>query len=467
MVREMAKNSLLDITLEELRRFEKPVPRYTSYPPSPNWHNIEPGDYQRALDQLKANPQPVSIYIHVPFCKTMCLFCGCHVILNRRLDVRLEYASLLEKEIDLVLGKLGKQSVRQLHLGGGTPTYMPLGALEKWLKKIDHYCPISSDAEISIEVDPRTVIEGGAQMLVDLKSIGFTRLSFGVQDTDTFVQEAVRRRQSAQMSETTIIWARQAGFDEINIDLIYGLPKQTQESFSKTIQTIIGWKPSRIALFSYANVPWLKTHQKAIREQQLPSSEQKLQLYLSARTALLQAGYEQIGMDHFALPQDSLTQAYYNSSMQRNFQGYSLKCSDQLIGLGVSATGFVSGVYVQNVKGIDEYATLLASRQLPVARGKVLSPEDHRRHWVLQRVMCDFGLKFSHYNHMFARSFMHDFAQEWPDLIGLVDQGLVEVKSGSFIATAKGRVFIRLIAAVFDTYLRQQHNSQQRFSMSI
>jgi oxygen-independent coproporphyrinogen-3 oxidase len=465
----MAMNSsnFLDLTVEELQIFEKPTPRYTSYPSVPLWQPLDTSIYEKKLLNLsKALNQPLSIYIHVPFCKNMCLFCGCHVILNRRLDIRQAYADWIEQEIDLVFSKLAKQQIEQLHLGGGTPTYMPLDRIQSWLDRLRKYCTFSNQAEISIEIDPRTVIEAGPSMLVTLKAMGFNRLSFGVQDIQEDVQEAVRRRQSCQMSETTLLWARQNGFNAFNLDLIYGLPRQNLNSFSQTAAKVVEWKPSRIALFSYAKVPWIKAHQKAIKEYELPSSEEKLQLYLIARQQFLQAGYEQIGMDHFALPTDELAIAYYSEQLQRNFQGYSLKRADNLIGLGVSSTGFVDGLYVQNVKELEAYKEALDQNRLPIFRGKSLNDEDKRRYWVIQMIMCNFAVHFKDYNKIFSRDFKSDFHQELSEIIELEKQGLVNLHPQKITATSKGRVFIRLVAAIFDAYLKA-NQTQQRFSMSI
>lgn len=452
------------LQIEDLIKFQRPVPRYTSYPPVPSWSDLDAMSYERALEERALEKdRPISVYIHVPFCKSMCLFCGCHVILNRLIEQREHYADLVEREIDMLGKRLGKITISQLHLGGGTPTYMPLNRLNRWIDLLNQTQGFTKDAEISIEVDPRTVMDSEGKMLHDLKAMGFNRVSFGVQDLDEEVQQAVRRRQSAQMSQKTLEWAKEAGFESINIDLIYGLPKQTAQSFEQTIRALCSWKPSRIALFSYANVPWLKAHQKVIADK-LPPTEKKLELYLIARDLFLEHGYRQIGMDHFALENDEMTKAFDSQNLQRNFQGYSLHKSEDLIGLGVSSTGYVSGIYVQNVKEVESYEHCLTQNRFAVFRGKALNEEDKRRHWVIQRVMCDFSLEFDEYDRCFERSFEKDFADEMEKLKSSFYGELIKITSKGFEATSLGRIFIRLVASCFDAYLKDSAN---RFSMSI
>ncbi len=453
------------LDIEDLIRFQRPVPRYTSYPPVTSWEEISSLTYQERLEQrTKRKDEPFSIYIHVPFCKSMCLFCGCHVILNRLLEQRLHYADLVEEEIRQIGSYLQGVPVSQLHLGGGTPTYMPLERLERWLKLLNQLHGFTQDAEISIEVDPRTVMESQGEMLHQLKTMGFNRVSFGVQDLDEEVQQAVRRRQSAYMSQRTLEWALEAGFESVNVDLIYGLPKQTPQRFEKTIRELCQWRPSRVALFSYANVPWMKVHQKVIAPH-LPASDDKLRLYLVAREIFLEQGYEQIGMDHFALPSDEMAMALKKRQLQRNFQGYSLARAKDMIGIGVSSTGFVDGLYVQNCKEIKDYEHALSSQKLAVHRGKQLSPEDERRYWVIQRVMCDFYLEFQEYRKTFGRDFEKDFGFELLALKEAPVKELVDVEKGFLKATAMGKIFIRIVASCFDTYLREP--APNKFSMSI
>lgn len=453
------------LCIDDLIKYQRPVPRYTSYPPVPSWSEVSSLTYEDVLARrAKRKDQPISLYIHVPFCKTMCLFCGCHVILNRLLEQRLHYADLVDKEIEMLGRRLPKVPISQLHLGGGTPTYMPLERLKQWLEKLSLTQGFTLDAEISIEVDPRTVMESEGGMLGELKQMGFNRVSFGVQDLDEEVQQAIARRQSAKMSYQTLIWAKEAGFESVNVDLIYGLPRQTQTSFENTIRELCTWKPSRVALFSYANVPWMKAHQKVIANK-LPSAEEKLNLYLRAREIFLANGYEQIGMDHFALESDEMAIGLKQKRLHRNFQGYSLYRSADLIGLGVSATGFVDGLYVQNRKEIKEYQACLENDQFSVYRGKKLDVVDERRYWVIQRVMCDFQLHFNDYNLKFDRDFARDFAFELT-LLGKEDvKDLVILEKDFLRATALGKIFIRIVASCFDAYL--QEPAPNKFSMSI
>ena len=299
------------------------------------------------------------------------------------------------------------------------------------------------DAEISIEIDPRTVFADKGRKLVHLKKLGFNRVSFGVQDLDPAVQEAVKRRQTEEMTVETYLHARALGFEGINIDLIYGLPLQTAASFRKTAQTMIELKPDRIAFFSYAKVPWLKSHQKAISEEDLPSEKEKFQIYVESREAFMKGGFTAIGMDHFALDSDSMAAAYRTGNLYRNFQGYSVQKAEDLLGLGLSSIGYLEGAFFQNVKTLEEYASRISLGKLPVFRGIVLSPEDLFRRQVIQDLMCRFRLD---------KSLLSFFQKERPQLDQLISEGLAEEDDQEFRATPLGRLFIRLIASAFDAY---------------
>lgn len=459
-----------DLSFDELLRFQRPIPRYTSYPTAPMWGPLSQEVYEEKL-RSRNRHEPISIYIHAPFCSSMCLFCGCHVILNRRIEQRREYAALVEREMALVFDKIGPARITQIHLGGGTPTYMPLECLENWINACATLGNLDKDAEISIEIDPRTLQEPGIAMLKHLRAMGFNRVSFGVQDTSKRVQEAIKRRQSADISEQTLIWAKEVGFKGINIDLIYGLPLQTEDSFLDTVERVIQWRPDRVAMYSYANVPWIKPHQKAIDGKNLPSHDVKLKLYLQARRQFLQAGYVAIGMDHFAAPHDEMAAAYKSGGLQRNFQGYSMKLADDLIGFGVSSTGFVEDLYTQNIKEIESYRLAITAGKLPVFRGLSLSSDDKRRRFVIQSLMCNFRVDYQKYTQIFGCSFSEDFEEELSLCRTLEEDGLLTCHPDAIIATPKGAIFIRLLASIFDAYLKAESTdtipSQGRFSMSI
>lgn len=432
-----------------LVKLNRAVPRYTSYPTALQFYPIEESTYQAHL--LKSSQKPLSVYIHIPFCKTMCLFCACSTVLNRKPERQTAYLDALLKEMDLKARFLKKSPISQLHLGGGTPTSLTIEEFEQLMEKLHEHFIFLPDAEISIEIDPRTVYADGGAKLKALKRLGFNRVSFGVQDLDPKVQEAVKRRQTEEMSQKTFEMAKELGFQGINIDLIYGLPYQTLSSFTKTAETISSWSPDRIALFSYAKVPWLKGHQKAIKEETLPSTEEKFAIYAKAREIFLENGYTAIGMDHFCRKEDSLSLGYEAGKLYRNFQGYSLHLAENMIGFGMSAIGFVEEAYFQNHKELEEYHSALKADLLPVAHGLILSAEDRLRRWVIQELMCRFRVD----KRECERRFLIDFDSHFQNcpLQPLKDEGLLEETQDWLIATPLGKLLIRLIASAFDAYL--------------
>ncbi len=449
----MQTNDLISVDPAWLEKWNRPVPRYTSYPTAPQFHILESDTIITSFSAFGAADKPLSIYIHIPFCKSMCLFCGCSVILNRKPERAESYLELLLREIDLAAGAFGrKKRISQLHIGGGTPTSLEEEQLTRLMSTLRQRFLFEESAEISIEVDPRTVYADQAHKLAVLKTLGFNRISFGVQDLDPKVQEAVKRRQSEEMTLTTFAHAKKLGFQGINIDLIYGLPLQTPESFRRTAAILSDLQPDRISLFSYAKVPWLKPHQNAIREEDLPSSLEKFQIYAETRRAFMEAGFVAIGMDHFALPEDSMAAAYREGKLTRNFQGYSVEAAEDMLGLGVSSIGHMSGVYLQNVKTLEEYESRIMNGRLPVLRGFALKSEDLLRRWVIQQIMCRFRIEKQLFEDRFGIAFDTCFAKERPALIELLEEGLVEETAQEFRATPKGRLFVRLIAALFDQY---------------
>lgn len=370
-------------------------------------------------------------------------------------------------EIELVASQIkGEKRVAQLHFGGGTPTQLSIEQIALILEKISlHFC-LAQAHEIAIEIDPRTVADDGGEKLRGLKALGFNRVSFGVQDTEGHVQEAVRRRQSLEMTQETYFLARELGLRAINIDLIYGLPYQTVATFDNTIGHILQMRPDRIALFSYANVPWLKPHQKAIRQDTLPSTEEKFAIYAHARQAFVENGYTAIGMDHFALKDDEMAIAYRTKRLQRNFQGYSLKLAEQMIGLGMSSIGFVNEGYFQNKKELGSYYAALDKGLLPIHAGKLLSVEDRLRKWVIHTIMCDFALDKQDFEKRFDLKFDSHFANCTAQLQELEKNGLVQNSQEKIQVTPLGELFVRNIAMSFDGYLNQPA-LKARFSQSI
>jgi oxygen-independent coproporphyrinogen-3 oxidase len=433
-----------------LAYWNRAVPRYTSYPTAPQFQVLEEEVAISHLKAFDATDNPLSLYIHIPFCKSMCLFCACSVVLNRNPKRQAAYLDLLLREIELISAHFAKKRViSQLHLGGGTPTSLTEEEFSRLLDVLRKRFVFSEDAEISIEIDPRTVYADAGKKLIHLKKLGFNRVSFGVQDLDPNVQEAVKRRQTEEMTVETYNHARALGFQGINIDLIYGLPLQSAVSFRKTAERLMTLKSDRIAFFSYAKVPWLKSHQKAIAEKDLPSEAEKFKIYAETRELFMQGGYRAIGMDHFALETDSMAHAYKKGSLYRNFQGYSVKKAEDLLGFGITSIGCIGGAFFQNVKTLEEYSTRLTQGKVPLFRGHVPTADDLFRRQVIQDLMCRFKVD--------KRSVLFDraFAKERSKLGQLKNEGLVEEDENEFRATPLGRLFIRLIASVFDAYLAE------------
>jgi len=455
---------MTEVDLELLLKLNKPIPRYTSYPTAPEWGELSDKIYEEKLKKL--DEKPISLYFHIPFCKTMCLYCACSVVLNRKPENEERYVEYLLREIDLVREKIGKRiKVSQVHFGGGTPTKLTAKQFDRIFAKITQAFEIEEMAEVAIEIDPRTVCEDEAQKLAHLRALGFNRVSFGVQDINKDVQEAVKRRQSYEVTRDTFFHAKTLGFSSINIDLIYGLPFQTLQTFQETISKIVDLSPDRVALFSYAKVPWLKPHQKAIKDETLPTTEEKFRIYLFARGALKEAGYQAIGMDHFAKKNDELAVAFHKKTLQRNFQGYTVFDVEDLVSFGITSIGYVQGSYFQNIKELEDYYKLLDENKLPANRGKILSSEDHIRRFVIQRLMCRFELEKEEFCQKFMRNFDQHFEQELHALKPLIADGLVEDSEKRLQVTSQGELFIRNIASHFDLYLKKGENS--KFSQSV
>ncbi len=445
---------LIEVDPAQLAKWNRPVPRYTSYPTAPQFHPVDESFVREKLTQFDCTDKSLSIYIHIPFCKTMCLFCGCSVILNRKPERQSAYLAHLLQEIRLAAKSFKtKRKISQLHLGGGTPTSLTEPQFEELISVVKEHFDWQTKAEISIEIDPRTVYADNGKKLEVLKRLGFNRVSFGVQDLDPDVQEAVRRRQSEKMTVETFQKARELEFDGINIDLIYGLPLQTAKSFQITAEKLISLKPDRIAFSSYAKVPWLKEHQKSIPEETLPSLDEKFRIYAETRAHFMKNGYAAIGMDHFALSDDPISVAYREKKLQRNFQGYSLQLADDMLGFGVTAIGFLENCYLQNVKELEPYQSRIANGSFPILRGFHLSEEDRRRRWAIQSLMCHFELDKREFANLFGTDFDRHFSEERRKFDSLIEEGLLEETPEKLIPTPLGRLFIRLIAEPFDAYI--------------
>ncbi len=455
------------LTPELLTRFDVPGPRYTSYPTADRFvEAFTEADYVQALHQRRdgARAQPLSLYVHVPFCESLCYYCACNKIITRHKDRAATYLQYLTREVDLHVQALGRgHSVSQLHLGGGTPTFLSdaeLGQLMAMLKRNFHLVP---GGEYSVEVDPRTVDVARLKVLWDL---GFNRLSFGVQDFDPAVQKAVHRLQPAEQVFALVQAAREIGFESLNVDLIYGLPKQSPESFERTLAQIKALRPDRIALYAYAHLPERFKPQRRIHEAELPPASAKVAMLARSIDALMDAGYVYVGMDHFALPDDALAVAKRQGRLHRNFQGYSTQPDCDLIALGVSAIGRVGATYSQNAKTMEEYTDALDQGHLPVQRGMALSRDDLIRRAIIMALMCQGELEFESIQLAWLIDVPRYFAAELERLAEMQTQGLVTLSATGVKVTPMGWYFIRGVAMVFDRYL-QQDRQRTRFSKII
>lgn len=459
---------MMNITIDKatIIRFDVPGPRYTSYPTAPVWSDeVDEGVYQRKLTALGASDQTLSLYIHIPFCQSMCSYCGCNVVIRGE-DERFgdEYLKFLFIEIDLVRKYLGAgKKVLQFHWGGGTPTFLSGPQAERLYGKVQENFDIDPGGEIAIEVDARTVGHGKIRRL---REMGFNRVSIGVQDFNEDVQREVNRHQPFEMVQALTEWCRQLKFQSVNFDLIYGLPRQTPENFGRTVDHVIGLRPDRIALYSFAYVPWLKRHQKKIDESLMPSNDMKLDIFLTARRKFLDAGYQAIAMDHFALKGDELAKAFDQGKLYRNFMGYTVKPADEYIGLGVTAIGFLQDTYVQNHKALPDYYRALEQNRLPVERGKVLTGDDQIRQWVINALMSQFYLNKSAFKGRFGVEFDRYFDIEQEHIRRCTRDGLLEEDAGHIRVTELGKLFVRNICMGFDSYVRQE-GARHQFSRTV
>jgi len=452
------------LTEELLRKFDTPGPRYTSYPTADRFADkFGPADAVRVLQaRSQGDPSaPLSLYIHVPFCESLCYYCGCNKIITKHHERAAEYLDALETELALVVESLGSgRPVSQLHFGGGSPTFLSDAELTRVMHTLGAAFRLTPDSEVSIEVDPRTVTPG---RLAHFRTLGFNRLSFGVQDFDPDVQQAVHRVQSFEMVQGLMQSARALGYVSINADLIYGLPKQTPESFARTVRQIGELRPDRIALYAYAHLPERFKPQRRIAEADLPVAAQRIAMLGDAIAGFLARDYRYIGMDHFALPDDSLAVAKREGRLHRNFQGYSTQPDCDLIALGVSGIGRVGAAYYQNAKTLPEYYESLQRRELPVVRGYSLTADDELRHDVIMALMCQGRVEFEPVEAAHGVPFRDYFAAELQTLRGMAASGLVTVEEGAVQVTASGWFLVRAIAMVFDHHL-QTAKERHRFS---
>jgi len=459
--------SLPDLTAL-IERYDRPGPRYTSYPTAVEFHpGFTEQDYRQRLADAATQDAPLSLYLHVPFCQSRCAYCGCAVIATAKREVAATYLEYLQREIAMLAEALGpRRRVVQCHWGGGTPTYLSPAQIAQLDAAVTRHFEIAADAEKAIEIDPRVTTP--AQITL-LRRLGFNRLSFGVQDFDEGVQDAIGRHQTEAQTRSLYWTARDAGFDSINFDLVHGLPRQTPESFARTLASVIDLLPDRIAVYSYAHVPWMRPHQKAIDASDLPDARTKRALVGAAFDAFTAAGYVPIGMDHFALPDDELAVAARERRLHRNFMGYTVRPAPDSVAVGVSAIGDVAGAFAQNHKTLAGYYAAIDAGRFPVERGYALSDDDRVRRYVIAELMCNFHLDAAALQERFGVVLDQRFSGELQRLAvpgGPAADGLVRIEREGLTVTDLGRLFVRNVCMVFDTYLAA-HEGRPVFSRTV
>lgn len=458
------------VTPDLLRKYDRPGPRYTSYPTAVEFSSAyDASAYFDSLGEAALHPDdPLSLYVHLPFCEHRCTFCGCNVVITRHREVAQKYLTYLHREIREVARRLQpRRKVVQYHWGGGTPTYLNLEEMRALQQVVTECFDILPDAETAIEVDPRVT---SREQIDLLRSMGFNRLSMGVQDFDPEVQAIINRNQTERQTRELFAYSRSAGFASINIDLIYGLPLQKPETFAKTLAAVIELRADRVAVYSYAHVPWLRTQQKGFDPAMLPSGEQKLELFCLAREAFVRAGYREIGMDHFAVPEDELAKAVETRTLSRNFMGYTVKAAPDMIGVGVSAIGDVAGAYAQNQKKLPRYYDAIDSGSLAIDRGYRLSVDDQIRRFVITQLMCNFHLDKRTVEERFGIVFDRAFERELAELArpdGLIANGFVSASREALHVEPLGRLFVRNVAMLFDRYLLDKKAGPPIFSRTV
>lgn len=456
-----------------LNKYDVYGPRYTSYPTALQFNeSFTEADYrqQALLSNELPIPKPLSIYIHIPFCKSLCYYCGCNKIITHKTQMANDYLDYLYQEIEMHAKHYeSDRLLQQIHFGGGTPTFLKPQQLREVMEVLaqSFHLGLPDSLEIGIEIDPRTVTE---TEMHDLTTMGFNRISIGIQDFDPEVQKAINRVQSKAQVEAVIASARDNKVNSISLDIIYGLPKQTRASFSNTLDEIITIRPDRIALYNYAHMPQRIPAQRLIHGSDLPGTEEKLAIFTDSIKRLTEAGYIYIGMDHFALPTDSLAKALLNGGLQRNFQGYSTHAECDVIGIGVSAISRVNNGFSQNVTEISNYKEAVSKGRLPIKRGVTLNPDDRIRSDLIQQIMCDGTINYSEFGESHDIFFHRYFKEELSSMYELEADHLIQMTDQGFSVTNKGRIFLRNIAMKFDAYFNQttlQNTEQPRYSKTL
>ncbi len=438
--------------LNLVNKYNTQGPRYTSYPTVPQWSDpFGEKEFKEKLLSLDPSAEnSFSLYTHIPFCEEKCYYCACNVVITQQKDQADLYLKYLKKELDLVCGSLGANyPVSQFHWGGGTPTYLSCAQIETLFSEYKKRFTFLPDAEISLEIDPRVT---SFEQLKLLKSLGFNRISMGVQDFDEKVQTAIHRNQTEEETRKVFDWCRKLGFSSINMDFVYGLPYQTEQGFKKNIRTILEFKPDRIAFYNYAHVPWLISYQKYIPDDSLPTGDVKIKFLLEALNMFKESGYEHIGMDHFAKSYDELVQAQKDHTLRRNFMGYTTQKESLLLAFGVSSISEIQNVYSQNQRKLSDYYKALDENRWPVMKGRRLSHDDMIRHEVIMELMCNLHLSISDMEKKFSISFWEYFEKEQAGLAAMAKDGLLTLDAQAIQITSLGRLFIRNISMVFDAY---------------
>ncbi len=459
-------NSLInDVTTEMIKRYNRSGPRYTSYPTVPFWEEGQfQDDYVQCLHNESLKDRPISLYVHLPFCRQLCTFCGCNKFITSNRKITEDYLYALEKEIDGVAEILhSRKKVEQIHLGGGTPTYFSTKQLERVINKITSRFDLQKNSELAFEADPRVT---SIDHLKSLYELGFRRVSFGLQDINKDVQKAINRNQTAKQSWDTIKNSRSIGYTSINLDLVYGLPLQTYKSFCKTLNEVGEMRPDRLAVYSFAFLPGMfKTHKRAIKEKDIPLPEEKIKIYLEAIRFFREIGYVMIGMDHYALPEDELALALKNRTLHRNFMGYTTLHNMVQIGIGVSAISDFGLSYWQNNKDIHQYINDASEKILNPRRGIKLDKEDQLRREVIETLMCHGDISITDFETRYEIIFRRHFKNVWPELERFEQEGLIKLESKKIELTPVGTLFTRNIAMPFDRYLSGR--SSMNFSKTI
>ena len=448
---------MFNIDLNLVKKYDRPGPRYTSYPTAPQFTEaFTEENYLREVERTnkQENAPDLSLYFHIPFCDTLCYFCGCNMVISNNRKRIANYTKYIKKEIDLLKRYIdNNRKVAQIHWGGGTPTHLLPDEIRNLVSYINKNFNFVNNPENGCEIDPR---ELSYDHLVALKEGGFNRISMGVQDFNKKVQVAVNRIQPEDLTRKVVNWVRKLNFDSINLDLMYGLPFQTVNDFEKTVDALIDISPDRVALFNYAHVPWMKKHMELIKKEDLPTPEEKLQILKMSIEKLTSAGYVFIGMDHFAKPDDELSKALVEKKLYRNFQGYSTNAGTDLYALGISSISQFGNVYAQNYKTEKEYFAAIDENKLPVMKGYEMNQDDIIRKEVIMKIMCDFELSFEEIEKKFNINFEEYFKYALSNFDELIEDKLVTVKDRKIIVAEMGRLLIRNIAMKFDGFLERK-----------